>query len=444
LLFIAFFALLLVVFEYFGLLSSRTPATPKVPPVLWIGVLILAYAAQLGIVWYAARHQLSADAWRAVMPLPTVDDRGLEIEHADAVSGAMLALAALESYALLALYRARVSTALVWSGCVLMIVLSLVSPALLSFDLYGYVHDALLGRAAYQPPAVPFAGEYVIFDRWFGGPSPTLYGPLWLVLIAVVTSAGGTLIAKMFAWRVFSALVFVALIFALQAYGVPSRVRVVTALNPGLLLQFVSNGHNDLVAIVLLVLAAAFVRARSAPLGVALIGVAGLIKLPYAVLGLPLLAAIGSKWVRFVTAIALLAAVVALSLLGGGTAYFSTLLGHVGSRPEDVTHRVAGVVALALIAQAFAGGRRLRSAAWIFPTMASSIFAWYYAWGVPYALARRRILGYVLVLFPFVTALFESALERTWELVVVLPIVALIAVFAPERAAAPAKAPVAA
>jgi len=247
------------------------------------------------------------------------------------------------------------------------------------------------------------------------------------------------LYAKIMAWRVFCAAVYVAFLFGLRLYGAPERIRVVAALNPGLMLQFVANAHNDLLAIAVLVYAAAAMR-RGNALGyagsLALIGVAGLIKLPYAVLGLPILAAIRPMWSRISGAAVMVAAVVGLSWLWGGAQYFSTLFGHVTARPEDVVHRIAGIVALLVLATAFFGRRRLRTAVWILPMLAASVFSWYFAWGTPYALARRRVLGYLLICFPFVTILFDSAFERFWELLAVLPIVVLISMFAPEKPAA--------
>lgn len=440
-LFIAFFTLLLVVFEFFGLLSSRTPRTPKLPSWVWIATLVAGYAVQLGTVYYAAHNQLPADPWRYRMPLMVVDDRGLATAHADALTAIMLGVAALQSYALLAIYRSVPSQRAVLPGCAVLLALSLAAPALMSFDLYGYVHNGLLGLAAYTPPSTPFPGEYHVIDLWFGHPTATLYGPLWLVIAPIVTSLAPTLLTKILALRLLNAALFVALVAGLSALGLPPRVRAIAALNPGLALQFVANGHNDIIAIVLLVYAAAFIKRRAPLLGTGMIAVAGLVKLPYAILGLPVLAAVRPMWVRLAWATAMLAAVIAFSWIGGGAGYFNSLFGNVTSRPEDIVHRVAGVVALALIAVAFFGGRRLRTTGWIVPNLAASVFAWYFAWGVPYALASRRIVAYVLVLFPFVTVLFESSFERAWELIVVLPIVAIAAVFAPDKPVTPGPRP---
>lgn len=423
----AFCALVLVAAESLGRFGRRTLRTPRLPAWSWIAVLLVTYAAQLGIVLYAARHQFPTAAWRATMPLAVVDDRGLATEHGDAVTVAMLAFAALQTYCLLALYRERVSPLLCCTGCALMLVLSLCAPALLSFDLYGYVHDALLGRMAWMPPHVAFSGEYRVFDQWFGQPSATIYGPLWLALIRIVTAAGTTLFGKLMAWRVFCALLYLVLLGGLRALRVPPRMLLVTALNPGMMLEFVANAHNDLVALVLIVFAAVLVRDRVVP-ALGLLVVAGLVKLPYAVLGLPVLAAVAPLRLRTIYAATVLAAIALLSLAGGGAAYVHSLTAHVGSTPENLAHRIAGFVAIALIASTLFGMRRLRSAVWTMPMIGAFTYAWYFIWGFPYALSRRRILAYLLIAFPFVAILMETAFERTWEIVAVIPLVVALSI----------------
>jgi hypothetical protein len=430
----AFFALLLVVLEYAGLPASRAPRTPALPAWAWVAALVATYAMQLGLVWYGAHHQSPVEAWRALMPLAVVDDRGFTMAGGDLVTAAMLAFAALQSYALLALYRAQPSRELVWIGCGAMLVLSLAAPALTSFDLYGYVHDAQLGLAAYAPPAAPFAGEYHVFDLWWQTSTTTLYGPLWLVVVRIVTAAAPTLLWKMLALRAWGACLFVALLVALHALGLPARVRNVAALNCGLMFQYVANGHNDLIAIALLAVAAVLIRTR-VPVALALVAIAGLVKLPYVLLGLPVLVAIRPVWVRVTAAIAIVAAVAAGSWFGAGAPYANALLAHVGRKSPSLIQYAAAATAIVLVAMAFFGLRRLRSAAWILPTIGSWMFAWYFIWGLPYALARRRLAGYVLVCFPFVAMLLETSFWRWWEAFIVLPLVVLLSVARPKGAA---------
>jgi hypothetical protein len=435
---LAFFTLLLLVAEYFGLLSSRTPRTPKLPAWAWTALLVVTYAIQLGVIRYAALNQPGMPDWRLTMPIPVIDDRGMPIANGDAVTGIMLVLAALQAYALLALYRAQsISRKLLWIGCGVLLALSLCAPALMSFDMYGYVRAAVLGISSYTPADVPFSGDYHVLNLWFDGPTYTLYGPLWIAMAQAVTIAAPTFLLKALSFRVLGVLLYVAFLAGLRACGLKPRMLAIAALNPGLMLEYVANAHNDFIAIVVLVFAAALVRAR--PLvGLGLIAVAGLVKLPYAIFGLPLLSRMRPLWMRYAGAAAMLAAVVAISWIGGGAAYFSTLIGHVGARPEDIVHRVAGIAALLAVFLALIGGRRYRTTAWVMPQIAAAVFAWYLVWGLPYALARHRTLSYLLVSFPLIVMLMESAFEQKWEIVFVVPALALVSLFAPERKAAKA------
>jgi hypothetical protein len=428
-------AILLLAAEFLQRSSSRisrAPRTPRLTAWLWVVILIASYAAQLAIIYYTAIHEYPMKPWRLTMPLPVIDAAHVEIRHGNIVALAMLLLAALQTYALLGLYRARASTLTMTCGCALMLLLSICSPALISFDLYFYVHDALLGLAAYHPPKVPFRGEYHILDVWLGGPQPTLYGPLAVAAARLMTSVAPTLLGKLLALRFFDALWYLTLVAGLRALGMPKRIRNVVALNPGLMLQYVSNGHNDLMAIVALVWAAAVVRKSPVP-AFGLITIAGLFKLPYVILGLPIAAAVRFLPGRIAgTAIAVVS-VLAVSWAAGGAGYRDALGGHVRDYHPDLTQHVAGAVALVLIGAAWFRSRRLQTAVWIMPTLSAALYSWYFVWGLPYALARRRILGYLMICYPLVTTLVGSVLERTWELDLVLTTVVALSILASSK-----------
>jgi hypothetical protein len=414
-----------VLADYTGRLSSRTPRTPQWPAWCWIAALVLSYVAVLVLVRYAALHEYPMEVWRATMPLPVVDRSGVEIEHGNLLAAGMLVLSALQSYAMLALYRIKPPARAVWLGCGVLLLLSCAAPALTSFDLYGYVQYAGLGLRAYQASSLPFGGEYHIFELWHDHPITAPYGPLWLVTAPLVTSALPTLLGKLLALRLLSAVLYVAFLVGLHALRAPSRIRNVAALNPGLMLQFVANGHNDLLPIVLIVWAAALVRTRM-PIAFLLIAAAGLVKLPYVILGLPVLAAVRRGWITLAGGAFTIAAVVGLSWAIGGAGYLASLGAHVHEYPQDLAQHVAAVTAFALIVIATASGRRLRAGVWIIPMLSAAIYPWYFLWGLPYALARRRIFGYLLVCFPFVTVLAGLSLfMRVWQLNIVLPLVVI-------------------
>ena len=256
-------ALALFAAESFGRLTRER--LPQWIRSQWSLALVLAvsYVLQLIVLYTAATSTVryhTIERQGVWMPLPVIFPN---FPHAGELCASFLLLGALQSATLVTLYRLPCSRALLWWGCSLNLAISLAAPVLGSFDLYGYVHDAILGRASYAPPNVPFSGDYRIFDLWFGRPMVTLYGPLWIPIVQLVTGAAPTLAAKMAAYRVFSAVLFVTLLGLLARAGQPRRMLVAVGLNPALAFLTVANGHNDLLVIVVLTVAAALVQASS-------------------------------------------------------------------------------------------------------------------------------------------------------------------------------------
>ena len=68
--------------------------------------------------------------------------------------------------------------------------------------------------------------------------TPTTYGPLWLVVVRVATSACfGARRQVLFALRAYGALLFLATVAGLRVLGLPSRILAVVALNPAMQLH---------------------------------------------------------------------------------------------------------------------------------------------------------------------------------------------------------------
>jgi hypothetical protein len=151
--------------------------------------------------------------------------------------------------------------------------------------------------------------------------------------------------------------------------------------------------------------------------------------LPFAILGLPVLAAIDPRAARYAWAMAIVLAAGVISWFAAGAGYFQGLAVHV---PEagfvHLLNAAVSVAALVAIAVAFLGGRRLASAVWLMPMMGSYIASWYATYGLPYALARRRILGGMLVLLPFVAILIDAKFMRVWTYALLVPAIAVAAV----------------
>ncbi|MBV8197985.1 MAG: hypothetical protein JO263_07605, partial [Candidatus Eremiobacteraeota bacterium] len=306
---------------------------------------------------------------------------------------------------------------------------SLCAPALVSPDPYQYVADAMLGKASYQPPSVRLPGEFGVINDALGTPMPpSLYGPLWMAIVAAVTSAAAGLLGKILLLRWFGVVMLLALLAGLRVLALPGRVLAVTAMNPAVAFLYVANAHNDLFCVTCVVWAAAIVG-RSRALAVAAIVAAALVKLPFALLGIPALSHVAPASHRWTLAAITVASAVALSWLGGGRAYAAALsLNHPYTTAFDAAAVVATICALALLASTLASNRRLATGVWLMPLMASYPRPWYGLWGIPYALRSRRVLGYLLVFMPFASALTDTMFVQFWTIYFVVPLVAVLSV----------------
>ncbi|MBV8490866.1 MAG: hypothetical protein JO199_10095 [Candidatus Eremiobacteraeota bacterium] len=399
---------------------------PRWPAWIWVAGLVVLYAAQLAAVAYAAVAVNVPIAWPSPPPIGVAS---ADVRFPDAFEAALLAIAGLQSYALLGMYRARAGTsrALVFAGMASMIVLSLAAPAFESPDAYAYVGDASLGLHSYAPPARDFAGQFETINRYFMSPLlPAPYGPLWISVVQIVTWPFASLLGKLIALRAFGAVCVVATIAALRAAGVAPRAVAVAALNPALFMQYAGDAHNDAFGLALLVAAAAFARRRSALASAGMLAVAALVKLPFALIGLPALSALRRR-TRYACAVTAIAIAVAISWLAGGAAYFRALLVHVPAPgPVYAVNLAVSLVAIVALAAAFARNVRLRSAVWPIAMMSSYVATWYMAYGLPYALARRRVLLYLLLALPIACALIDAKFVRWWTYGLVLPLAVLV------------------
>ena len=245
--YVAAFALLFCEYRGSTLAGIRLPV-PRWAAGVWVGGIAALYALQLGLIWVATQTIVHPEPWRATLPIP-VAAHG--IAHPDLVEGALLALAAAQTYALIALYRLGVPQKLVVAGFGALLALSLAAPAFVSPDPYAYAGDSILGRAAWDPPAGELPGEYAVVNRLFSTPLlPAPYGPLWISIAHAMLSPIPAFVGKLLALRVFGAVCSIALVVMLRACGLPDRIVAVAALNPALAQQYVADAHNDLLGIV--------------------------------------------------------------------------------------------------------------------------------------------------------------------------------------------------
>ncbi|MBV8490865.1 MAG: hypothetical protein JO199_10090 [Candidatus Eremiobacteraeota bacterium] len=378
---------------------------------------MVTYAAQICVVAYAVLHQASPLP-HAFLPIPLA---GPITSNGTVVVAVMLALAALQTVALARLYRAHIPRGAIVAGCVAMVALSVCAPVMISADAYAYVADALLGRLAYDPPATAYGGSLTPIGLWWSALPPTPYGPLWLAVAWLVTAPLPSLLGKIVALRVLGAAGFVALPLLLRALGLPARVVAIAALNPGLALEFVASAHNDLFGVVLLLAAALSVRRQPVVAG-ALLLAGGLVKLPFAVLGLPVLYAQRSLIARVTLCVVVPLAALLLSWIAGGGGFVKAMTLHTTTSP--VMTILTGSVALVVVAAAVYGafnGRRLLAFTLLAPLATVYSLAWYFVWGLPYAASRRNAAAYLLLAFPLAAVLLEVKFMTVWTLFGIVP-----------------------
>lgn len=178
--------------------------------------------------------------------------------------------------------------------------LLLAIPLLLSYpinatDIFGYVIRgriaSVYGESPFSAPAAAFVGDpfMPLVGEWAGETTP--YGPMWEIVAAGLTTiSGDNLLAGVQLFKALALASFMGvttLIWQLLPAG-PWRIAgtLLWAWNPGLLLTFVLNGHNDAFMIMWLVLGYWLGR-RGWPAVGFLTMVLAVVTKPVAVLALP-------------------------------------------------------------------------------------------------------------------------------------------------------------
>ena len=386
--------------------------------------LAVAAFAQFSLIALAARQQVPLPAWRAALPLIPIDDSAPLFGHTAAwIADSAGAFALLQTALLAALYfaaRGRRLSRAAWSGvacaAALIALAALASRGLTSSDIYLYAGQGRLGLEAYAPPAARFPGEFGAINDLRGAPIyPSLYGPLWLGIAAALSFAVHGLAAQLFAFRLLGLAFLVLCLALLAALKRAPVVLLLFAVNPALYEQYVANAHNDLVALAL-VLAAMWFAAQRPWLALLFVLAAGSAKLPFAIAGSLAFVACASRAQRLGFAAASVLGAAAATYLASSGHYFATSA-HMAARITrdpliSLTHDLAIALALSAVLAALAFRRYLAGASWSFYSLSTTLFPWYAAWSVPYAL-REGSLPLFLCTLPIVTFLLNSVYAAT-------------------------------
>jgi hypothetical protein len=424
--------------------AARRPAIAVALAIVCAALLAL----QRALLETAARLQSPVDLFfDPLRPVTAAVVRSLPYRVIDTVFAppawihvAMIVLAALQTLALYALYRALrdreagrgeyVALALV---AAFMIGVALQAPTVNGFDAYADAGYAKLGLAhAYTPLATPLGNGFGLVNTIWGNPMPPdAQGPGWVALAAATAGRAATVGGAIFTLRVIEVVALLALTALLvrrnrAAIAIPALV----ALNPALYLTFVVNAHPDLFAVTLAIGAAAAAAAFPI-LAVVLLACAALIKLPLILLApavlvpprasTPLTARTSAAArLAYIALAALIAVLASLSL--GGTPYLARFAAEVRAAfvPAGVTGLIAVaircglvIVAATALVRVFRFGFVRPAAQWSFIVLSPTIAPAAVAWILPYSAQARTLLAASLILFPIATAIFDVSFGQT-------------------------------
>lgn len=383
---------------------------------LGAALLVAAFAAQIALSFYQAGHDGPRPAWLGQAPIRLVSDAYAFGANHLWFSVAAVLVVALQTAALLLIVgtvadgRSRFATSVGWAALGALVLLSMTSPVVTSFDLFGYVGIGMLKWQPFARPAAFFSGEFArVFDHY--PLRPTIYGPVWIATNALVVASGTTFLGKIIALRLFGVMVVAALIATLRALGAGRAVLWIVALNPMLWWQFVADAHNDLFAVVLIAGALLAVERRVLWLAIILVAAAGAVKLPFVVLGLVVFGRAETRRATVICALLSLALAVGISALAGRPyldALLSTAQGrHVWDPASTAGRIVVVVVAFAALGMALARKRWIGFAGWLFPGFAPVLFPWYLVWSLPYVVAVGDGIVETLIALPLVATLAD-------------------------------------
>ncbi len=235
---------------------------------------------------------------------------GLDRVHGEALAavGVVAVVVAAVTFALVfrEAWRGNLSLRLVIGLAVAYHVVVLFLPLLFSRDVYSYAYSGRIASVYHANPYVATPADFprdplasLVGPKWRS--TPSVYGPLFTELSALLTRAVGSVAGMIVAFRLIAAaasLATIALVARLARVVRPERAAFAVAaigLNPAVLFQSVGSGHNDLLVGLAVVGALALLFARRELPATAVLTLGALVK---ATAGVPLLILIAASVAR--------------------------------------------------------------------------------------------------------------------------------------------------
>ncbi len=304
------------------------------------------------------------------------------------------------------------------------------APVIFSSDVYAYAAYGELARLGLDPyaHAASAGNDALLADatwQWGGAFPICVYGPAFVLLAKTLVGALGPLgtLAQLQGMRASASVAFVACVpLAFAAYGGDrsSRLRVAATigLNP-VAIWCAAEGHNDAVALAVVLAGFALVRCRLAGIGAAVAALSALVKLPGAAAAVVLAAVDRRARLGAAAGIAVVAFVsiplftgIATRLAPHGQylpqASLQAIAAPLGTIPSAL---IAAAAAVALAARAVGLLRSLRAEGWVWLGLAGWVlipnpYPWYGVWLVALAaLSPRSRAAQVALLLSFTSLL---------------------------------------
>ncbi|MGA8326056.1 MAG: hypothetical protein WB757_08250 [Candidatus Cybelea sp.] len=287
-------------------------------------------------------------------------------------------------------------------------------PVLFSSDVYAYAAYGEMARLGLDPYArvATATGDTLIRDaiaQWSGAFPICVYGPAFVLLAKVLVSALAPLgtVAQLQGMRAIASVALVSCVpLAYAAFEGDRAARLRAAATIGLnpvVLWCTAEGHNDALALAVVLAGFALVQRRLAAVGAALVALSALLKLPGATAAVAL--AVVNRQARLGAAAGIaIAGFLLIPLFAGFTtrlaphgqylpqASLQAVLAPLGPIPALL---VAAVLAAALSARAIGLVRRAQPQGWIYLGLAGWVlipnpYPWYAIWLVALAASAPR------------------------------------------------------
>jgi hypothetical protein len=401
------------------LLPASIPFSKILAPTT--AVLVVLFLVRLTLIRHAATDE-PGPQWLSRLPIvPLYDSLSSRYsEHRQAVALCLALISVADCAALYLVYRAfeicaphRREWTIVAIACAIMSASAVTAPALSSTDPYFYAAYAERGFAAYGPqkskPPCPISqADAECLQPAF----PNVYGPLYTTYLELLLQHVKPTVTRIELLRIANVLWVMLFILLLRALDIGSPLIAVATLNSAILLQYIGEAHNDVIAIDLILIGT--LLAQRLPFLTALfVTGAALIKAPFVLFGafaFQRLALIPKS----LYAAATIVLSIAISFFWGGRPYLESLqyYSRFHNFFSTYEHRTIVVAALLAIAIGFFKNRFSIAGAYTLPALGGgSAFPWYTLWAIPYLQCDHPKLPFFIITLPITSFLMETPFQ---------------------------------